>query len=165
MANMPVMAARPCHRCEQMNNRAHSTSKLIRGKIFYPGIVIHVYPSVNRSVGTNPRARSPAARCTAPVIISSALYHQFLIQSSWHTTLQSLDLKFSCEYLLSIFNKVVAQPTSYKSTIVTILNRALDPIPIWPKSLANVTSDLNSVMSVTYSTTLSSFFFKLCMWS
>jgi hypothetical protein len=30
----------------------------------------------------------------------SILYHQFLIQSSWYTTLQSLDLKFSCEYLL-----------------------------------------------------------------
>jgi hypothetical protein len=32
--------------------------------------------------------------------IFSALYHQFLIQSSWQTTLQSQDLKFSCKYLL-----------------------------------------------------------------
>jgi hypothetical protein len=54
--------------------------------------------------------------------------------------------------------KVVALWSSYKSTIATILNRAIDPTPIWPKSLANITGDLNSVIRGTDSTTLSSFY-------
>jgi hypothetical protein len=75
------MAARPRRRCERMNNRAHSTSKLIRGKIFYLGIVIRVYPSVNRGIGTNPRARSLAARYTGLGDLIQTLYHHVAIQS------------------------------------------------------------------------------------
>jgi hypothetical protein len=68
----------------------------------------------------------------------------------------------TCQYICS---KLVALHTSYNSAIATTLNRAIDLTLIRPKSLANVTSDQNSVSRVTDSTTLSLFFSKLCMWS
>jgi hypothetical protein len=43
---------------------------------------------------------SPSARCTAPVISFSSLYHQKPYQDAWQSGLQCPDLQFSCDNLL-----------------------------------------------------------------
>jgi hypothetical protein len=43
---------------------------------------------------------SPVARCTAPVILFSSLYHQKPYQDAWQSGLQCPDLQFSCDNLL-----------------------------------------------------------------
>jgi hypothetical protein len=78
-----------------VNNGSSSSTR----RYLLPRATIGTSLSTNRSVWRESRRMVVGGEMNWTWDIS-ILYHQFLIQSSWQTTLQSLDLKFSCEYLL-----------------------------------------------------------------
>jgi hypothetical protein len=77
-----------------------SELELIRASRFLLFSVIHLRCAWITAAGTNPGAQLTGGEVLWTWDISSTLYHWILIQSAWQTTLQSLVLKFSCEYLL-----------------------------------------------------------------
>jgi hypothetical protein len=142
-----------------------SKSELIRAPIFLPFFVIHLCWAWITTVGANPSTRSPAVRHLNLAFWSGHCTITLPIQSAYQSNLQGDLFPNSCSDSICSLYQSCSPMIQLQSTIATILNRAMNPTLIWPKSLANVIGDLNSVIRVTDSPTLSLFFSKLCMWS